>query len=56
MKIVIRSGKGQGLLWAGICLSDGSTLWAGIGHSRRTARVKAKARARADVPRRLFLK
>lgn len=31
-------------------------LWAGSGHSRRTARVLAKARARADVPRRLFLK
>lgn len=46
MKIKIKSGRGPGLVWAGICLPSGATLWAGTGDSRRVARVKAKARAK----------
>jgi len=46
MKLKIKSGKGPGLVWAGICLPGGATLWAGTGYSRRMARVRAKARAR----------
>ena len=60
MKLIIKRVKGahkpiRAGFW--VCDAQGDyLLWAGMGRSRRQARVLAKARARSDVPRRLFLK